>query len=63
MKFNTMKKKQSKPRNHIFVDLMTDKYDMRVVPNKKKKLRYQPPEEFDARNWKNSKNWREEFTE
>lgn len=59
-----MKKKQSnKPRNHIFVDLMTDKYDMKVVPNKKKKLKYHPSEEFNARDWKQSKNWREDFSE
>lgn len=61
MHTNAMKKKINKPRNHIFVDLMTDKYDMQVIPNKKKKHKSQPVEEFDDKYWKYSKNWRQEF--
>ena len=61
MHTNAMKKKINKPRNHVFLDLMDSKYDMRVVPNKKKKQKNQPTDEFNDKYWKYSKNWRQEF--
>lgn len=33
-------KQKIKPRNFVFHDLMDSKYDMKVVPNKKKKLKF-----------------------